>query len=71
MTSGPGAIRAFPPPADTGGHNNGVSSGILKTVDGGVHWTRNSKGMWDTRINGVWLHPDDPQVSARPLVAST
>jgi len=47
----------------TGGHNNGVSSGILKTVDGGVHWTRNSKGMWDTRINGVWLHPDDPQGS--------
>jgi len=44
-----------------GGHNNGMSSGVLKTVNGGVHWTRNSKGMWDTRINGVWLHPDDPQ----------
>jgi hypothetical protein len=34
---------------------------VLKTVDGGVHWTRNSKGIWDTRILGVWLHPDDPQ----------
>ena len=42
-----------------GGQNNGVSSGIIKTVDGGVHWTRNSKGLWDTRISGVWIHPDD------------
>ena len=47
----------------TGGHNNGVSSGILKTVDGGVHWARSSTGLWDTRINGVWIHPDDPQGS--------
>ena len=45
-----------------GGQNNGASSGVLKTVDGGVHWTRNSKGIWDTRILGVWIHPDDPQV---------
>merc|ERR1719183_454357 len=43
-----------------GGQNNGVSSGIIKTVDGGKHWTRNSKGMWDTRVLGVWVHPDDP-----------
>ena len=43
-----------------GGQNNGVSSGIIKTVDGGKHWTRNSKGLWDTRILGVWLHPDAP-----------
>ena len=28
-----------------GGQNNGVSSGIIKTVDGGVLWTRNSKGL--------------------------
>jgi photosystem II stability/assembly factor-like uncharacterized protein len=44
-----------------GGQNNGASSGVLRTVDGGVHWTRQSRGLWDTRILGVWLHPDDPQ----------
>ena len=43
-----------------GGHNNGVSSGILKSVDGGSHWTKNSSGIWDTRINGVFIHPSDP-----------
>ena len=37
-----------------------MSSGIIKSVDGGKHWTRNSKGLWDTRILGVWLHPDAP-----------
>ena len=46
-----------------GGHNNGASSGIIKSVDGGAHWTRNSNGMWDTRIYGVWIHPSDPQGS--------
>lgn len=46
-----------------GGQNNGASSGVLRTVDGGVHWTRQSRGMWDTRVLGVWLHPDDPQGS--------
>ena len=45
----------------TGGHNNGVSSGVLKSVDGGVHWTRNSTGIWDTHIWGVFIHPSDPQ----------
>jgi len=43
-----------------GGSNNGASSGILKTVDGGKHWTRNSNGLWDTRIKGVFAHPDCP-----------
>ena len=42
-----------------GGQNNGVSSGILKTTDGGKHWERKSQGIWDTQINGVWVHPDD------------
>jgi photosystem II stability/assembly factor-like uncharacterized protein len=42
-----------------GGQNNGVSSGIIKTIDGGKHWTRSSAGLWDTRILGVWLHPGD------------
>jgi photosystem II stability/assembly factor-like uncharacterized protein len=46
-----------------GGQNNGVSSGVLKTIDGGVHWTRESTGLWDTRVLGVWIHPDDPQGS--------
>ena len=36
-----------------GGPNNGVSSGVIKTIDGGKHWTRTSKGLWDTRILGV------------------
>ena len=44
-----------------GGQNNGVSSGVIKTIDGGLHWTRQSKGLWDTRILGVWIHPDDPK----------
>ena len=44
-----------------GGQNNGVSSGVIKTIDGGKHWTRTSKGLWDTRILGVWVHPDDAQ----------
>ena len=44
----------------TGGHNNGVSSGILKSVDGGSHWTKNSSGIWDTHILGVFIHPSDP-----------
>ena len=46
-----------------GGQNNGVSSGVIKSVDGGKHWTRQSVGLWDTRILGVWVHPDDPQGS--------
>ena len=39
--------------------NLSFNSGIIKTTDGGVHWERKSKGMWDTRVNGVWVHPDD------------
>ena len=34
----------------TGGRNNGASSGILKSVDGGEHWVIKSKGIFDTRI---------------------
>ena len=41
-----------------GGQNNGVSSGVLKTVDGGKHWSRKSRGLWDSRVL-VWVHPDD------------
>jgi hypothetical protein len=42
-----------------GGQNNGVSSGIIKTVDGGKHWTRNSNGLWDTQVLGVWVFDED------------
>jgi hypothetical protein len=55
--------KANPDLIYAGGQNNGVSSGVLKTIDGGVHWTRASKGLWDTRILGVWIHPSDPQGS--------
>ena len=100
--------KANPDLIYAGGSNNGVSSGVLKTIDGGVHWTRESKGIWgesrsplqstvlrsrarpclpprrphplwlcplrrpnltaltcaaDTRVLGVWIHPDDPQGS--------
>lgn len=47
-----------------GGQNNGASSGVLKTIDGtsaAPHWTRQSKGLWDTRVLGLWIHPDDPK----------
>lgn len=38
-----------------------MSSGVLKSVDGGAHWTVNSSGIWDTHIWGVFVHPSDPQ----------
>ena len=44
----------------TGGSNNGASSGILRTTDGGLTWLRKSKGLFDTRIYSVLLHPSDP-----------
>jgi len=46
-----------------GGQNNAASSGVIKTIDGtsaAPHWTRQSKGLWDTRVLGLWIHPDDP-----------
>ena len=33
-----------------GGRNNGASSGIMKSVDGGLHWVMASNGIFDTRI---------------------
>ena len=38
--------KANPDLIYAGGQNNGVSSGVLKTIDGGIHWTRESKGLW-------------------------
>jgi hypothetical protein len=57
------SLASVPATIYAGGQNNGVSSGIIKTVDAGVHWTRNSNGLWDTRVLGVWLHPDDPKAN--------
>ena len=50
--------KANPDVIYAGGQNNGVSSGIIKTTDGGKHWLRKSKGLWDSRVLGVWVHPD-------------
>ena len=36
-----------------GGQNNGASSGVLKSVDGGKHWALASNGMWNTRIESL------------------
>ena len=49
--------QANPDVIYAGGQNNGVSSGIIKSIDGGKHWLRKSKGLWDTRILGVWVFP--------------
>jgi len=57
--AGASSLASKPDIIYAGGQNNGVSSGIIKTVDGGKHWERKSIGIWDTRILGVWIHPDD------------
>ena len=36
-----------------GGQNNGASSGVLKSVDGGRHWVVASRGMFGTRVEAV------------------
>ena len=38
-----------------GGQNNGASSGVLKSVDGGRHWVVKGRGMFNTRIEGLHL----------------
>ena len=43
----------------SGGKNNGASSGVLKSTDLGLHWTQNSNGLFDTRVQGLFIHPDD------------
>ena len=37
----------------TGGHNNGASSGVLKSIDRGKTWIPYSNGLWDTTIGGL------------------
>lgn len=41
-----------------GGQNNGASSGVLKSVDGGRHWTIASKGLFNTRLEGLHIVDD-------------
>ena len=43
-----------------GGKNNGASSGVLKSTDGGRHWVKASSGLLDTRVHALFVHPDDP-----------
>jgi len=61
--AGASSLAAAPEIIYAGGQNNGVSSGIIKTTDGGKHWVRKSNGIYDTRILGVWIHPDDPSAN--------
>ena len=42
----------------TGGKNNGASSGVLKSVDMGRTWARASGGLFDSRVRGLFVHPD-------------
>ena len=39
----------------TGGQNNGASSGVLKSIDGGKHWVVASTGLFDTRIRSLGI----------------
>ena len=64
--AGASSLASKPDIIYAGGQNNGVSSGIIKTVDGGKHWERKSIGIWDTRILGVWIHPDDSYCAFAP-----
>ena len=38
-----------------GGQNNGASSGVVKSVDGGKHWTVASAGIFTTKIEGLHI----------------
>ena len=41
-----------------GGQNNGASSGVVRSVDGGRHWTVASDGMFNTRVEAVHVVDD-------------
>ena len=43
----------------TGGRNNGASSGVLKSVDGGNTWVIKSNGIFDTRIVSLGIVDTD------------
>ena len=38
-----------------GGQNNGASSGVLKSIDGGRHWTIASAGMFVTKVEALHI----------------
>jgi hypothetical protein len=39
----------------TGGHNNGASSGVLKSTDHGRTWVTACDGLWDTTIASLLI----------------
>ena len=49
-----------------GGQNNGASSGVVRSLDGGRHWTVASRGLFNTRVEGVHVVGDS---GAHVLVA--
>ena len=51
-----------------GGQNNGASSGVIKSADGGKHWTVASAGMMGTRIEA--LHIVDYEGESRHLLCA-
>ena len=40
------------------GNNNAASSGVLKSVDRGRHWSKVNEGLFDTRIQGLFMLDD-------------
>ncbi len=38
-----------------GGHNNGASSGVLKSTDRGKTWVPHCNGLWDTAISSLHI----------------
>ncbi len=44
-----------------GGVNNAASSGVLKTTNGGAHWSKMNTGLWDTRPHGLYIVDDAGQ----------
>jgi hypothetical protein len=48
----------------TGGQNNGASSGVLKSVDMGATWVQASDGLYDTRVQGLFVYPSAPGAEA-------
>jgi hypothetical protein len=44
-----------------GGNNNAAASGVLKSVDYGLHWTKVNVGLFDTRLQGLHIVDDKAQ----------
>lgn len=41
-----------------GGNNNAASSGVLKSVDGGRHWAKVNRGLFNTVVCGLFVLDD-------------